>query len=339
MHTTRRGLRLTTAAVVAATLLAACTTEQQSDPSPTLTSTTSTAPPDTSVPDDTTATTTPPETTAAPETTEETTTTIAAPSGPTASTVPLLIGGADGGWLSLGSWSIDHWESDFGDDGVPIPPNVAPGTAMTVSNLSGESAGTTGSNVDACFDERIGPTIDAAVSPPDPPGFGYNAVALPTPTWPLKPRPIAVTTAAPASYQTLGEAIYADLPVDGTLGAVEQLVVADLDGDGDDEALVSFEYIQPDGGPGTAGDFSAIMLVDTETTTSSTVIESHIASDVPPDTFLVIGRTRVIDVADVNGDGRMEVAVHSWYYEGASVLLYEYDGTTLVEALGTGCGS
>ena len=41
----------------------------------------------------------------------------------------------------------------------------------------------------------------------------------------------------------------------------------------------------------------------------------------------------------MNGDGRMEVAVHAWYFEGAAVLIYEYDGTSLTEVLATGCGS
>jgi len=35
----------------------------------------------------------------------------------------------------------------------------------------------------------------------------------------------------------------------------------------------------------------------------------------------------------------MEVAVHAWYYEGSSVIVFEYDGTELTEVLATGCGA
>jgi hypothetical protein len=35
----------------------------------------------------------------------------------------------------------------------------------------------------------------------------------------------------------------------------------------------------------------------------------------------------------------MEVAVHAWYYEGASVAIYEYDGAELTDVLVAGCGA
>ena len=47
---------------------------------------------------------------------------------------------------------------------------------------------------------------------------------------------------------------------------------------------------------------------------------------------------RVLDVADYNGDGRMEVAVSAWYSEGAGVAVFTFDGGELNEALATGCG-
>jgi hypothetical protein len=56
--------------------------------------------------------------------------------------------------------------------------------------------------------------------------------------------------------------------------------------------------------------------------------------------FEVLERYRILDVADLNGDGRMEVLVHAWYYEGASVIVYTYDDDgELTEVLATGCGA
>ena len=216
------GRRLSVAVAVAALLVAACTTEESSTPAPTWTSTTSTS---------TTTTTVAPTTTSAPTTAEETTTTPAStttlPSGPADVQVPLLIGGQGGGWLYLGAWQFDRWASAFDDDGDPITPSVGPGTAVTVTNLGLDSPATLGEFAEACFDEREGPTLDVTVAAPEPPGFGYGAIALPTPEWMLSPRQIAVTASGPAAYQAIGEAAFAGDPVDASLGAVVQVVIAD----------------------------------------------------------------------------------------------------------------
>ena len=49
----------------------------------------------------------------------------------------------------------------------------------------------------------------------------------------------------------------------------------------------------------------------------------------------------MLDVLDLNGDGRMEVVVHAWYYEGASVVVFEHDAETdeLTQVLANGCGA
>jgi hypothetical protein len=315
-------------------LVAACTTEEQSSPQPTLTSTTSSTT-TTTIPPTTTSTTT--TTTAPPEST-----TTAAPTGPVDALVPLFIGGADSaGWLFLGAWQSDRWQESNDGNGNPIRPGVEAGTPFVVTNLSGETPAVLGDNVEACFDGRVGPTIDVEVAAPDPPGFGYNAVAVLQPTWTLRPRPVADTATAPEAYRALGVAAFADEPVDAEQGAIEQLVVADLDGDGDDEALASFEFIQPSAGPGAPGDLAALLVIDATTRAADTVLLSAVPAvdDGEDPSFEIIERYRVLDVADLNGDGRMEVVVHAWYYEGASVLVYTYDDGALTEVLATGCGA
>lgn len=323
-------------AVSIALVVAACTTEEQSSPQPTLTSTTSTTSTSTTTttapPESTTTTTAPPEST-----------TTAAPAGPVDALVPLLIGGSsDGGWLFLGAWQQDRWQPATDPSGNPIRPGIGAGTPFVATDLTGETPVTLGENIEACFDGRVGPAIDVELAPPDPPGFGYSAVALPVPEWQLKPRPIAVSSTAPEAYRALGEAAFEDEAVDATLGAVEQLVVTDLDGDGDDEALVSFEFFQPSAGPGAPGDLAALLLIDATSRAADTVLLSAVpddAGDGTGESFEVIERYRVLDVADLNGDGRMEVLVHAWYYEGAAVIVYTYDGGELTEVLSSGCGA
>jgi hypothetical protein len=317
-------------------LATACTTEQQSTPQPTLTSTTSTSTTSTTTtiapPESTTTTTAPPEST-----------TTVAPAGPVDALVPLLIGGSsDGGWLFLGAWQQDRWQPATDPNGNPIRPGIEAGASFVASNLSGETPVTLGDNTEACFDGRVGPAIGIELAPPDPPGFGYSAVAVLQNPWPLKPRPVAVSSRAPEAYRALGEAAFEDEAVDATQGGVEQLVVTDLDGDGDDEALVSFEFVQPSAGPGAPGDIAALLVIDATTRAADTVLRSAVPADADDGTggsFEVIERYRILDVADLNGDGRMEVLVHAWYYEGAAVIVYTYDDGALTEVLTTGCGA
>lgn len=325
---------LLAATVTLAFVAAACTSEQTSEPRPTLTSTTSSSTTTTSSTTSTTTTTTtttPTESTAPPTT---------APTGPVDTVVPLLVGGADSaGWLFLGAWQQDRWQESTDPSGNPIRPGIAAGSPFLVSNLAGETAVVLGENTEACFDGQVGPSIDVTVAAPEPPGFGYNAVAVQEPTWPLKPRPVAVTATAPDTYRALGEAAFAEEPVDASQGDLEQLVVADLDGDGSDEALASFEFIQPSAGPGAPGDLAALLLIDVETRTAETVLLSAVDQDADAETFPIIERYRVLDVADLNGDGQMELLVHAWYYEGAAVIVYTFDGNELTQVLAAGCGA
>ncbi len=331
-------------AVAASLVIAGCSSQEASPAtsSPAVT-TLSTSPEPTSATAASTTDAAPaPETTAAVTTAVPSTaapvTTTPPPSGvPVDGSIPLLLGGGGGGgWLPLGSWQSNAWQSAYTADGAPIPPAIPAGSTLAITGLAARAtSGVTGGNVEACFNGELGPTMDVAVGTPDPPGYGYSAVALPA-IWPLQPRPVVTVDADVPAYRAAGAAVFAADPIDTTQGDVRQIVVTDLDGDGDEEALVVFEYVDPNTIIGTPGDFSAVLLVDTATGTSSTIESVFVA---PDSTAPFLGRYRVLGVADLNGDGRMEVVVHSWYYEGAAALVYEYDGTSLTEVLRAGCGA
>ena len=157
-------------------IAAACTSQESSDPGSTLTSvattTSTTLSPTTTAP--ATSTTAPPQTT----TTEAPATTAAAPSDPVDGSIPLFTGGESGNWLFLGAWQADHWMSAL-DDETSTTPSIDGGPTFAITGLAFEMSGTVGAIGEACFDGSEGPSIDAAVPPPEPPGFGYNAIALP----------------------------------------------------------------------------------------------------------------------------------------------------------------
>jgi hypothetical protein len=325
-------------AAVVATAMGGCGSELTSSPGTQSTSTTSTAPPTTTV-----APTTTPDTTAAPTTLPATTTTTSTlPAGPAAVTTPFFVGSGTGAWLELGAWRVDAWEQaeDSPDGRTGI--TVEAGTTLTVTNLRREQEAAVGATAEACevggLGGRTGPVLDVGQVAPVPPAVGYGAVALLPPEWPLKPRPVAATGAAVTAYQQLGQTAFAGAPVDASLGRVVQTVIADLDGDGDDEAVVAFEHVPNPGLPGSPGDLAALLLVDTESRTATTLLREFVPTTADQFSDGLISQFRVVDVSDLNGDGRMEIVVNTWYFEGAAVVVYEYVGDDAEIVMTAGCG-
>ena len=54
--------------------------------------------------------------------------------------------------------------------------------------------------------------------------------------------------------------------------------------------------------------------------------------------FAAPNRHTLLAVADLNGDGRMEVVVDSKYYEGQSIYAYSFAGGQAEDVLSVGCG-
>jgi len=261
---------------------------------------------------------------------------------PTATPIPVFAGPGDVGWTYLGGWTGDGWISGLDADRQYVVPPDEAGRPVRVTGLGvAEADAMLGALTSTCL-ITTGPLIDAEIAPPTPPGYGYSAVALPG-EWPLRPRPVAEIQSDDPIYRAAGQAAFAVSPVDASLGEVAQIVLADLDADGADEAVVAFEFA-PDtlpGDPGVPGHFAAMVLVDPATGASSTITSNFIdqASTSGGASSEILVRSRILDVVDLNGDSTLEVLVSNWYLDGASVFAYEYDGTTLAEVFGSGCAA
>jgi len=336
----RRGLVL-----LAALAMTACTQEAAVTPATTVfeaTTTTlepvpvtaTTLPPDTTLPPETTV----PETTSTvPDTTLAPTTTVAATGDPTSVSTEYFIGGDTEAWLYLGRWTGNGWEPNR-EESEFREPRTENGDALVIRELDiapidGE---VDGSGESCAADGRTGPDIAPNAGPPETPGFGYRSIAFPA-DWSTEPRPVALVDATIDSYVEAGEAAFDDLGIDASDGIIQQLVVADLDGDGDTEALVAFG----------ADDFSTLLLIDADTGTALTIARSvaitvtptTVAEDdepgepttTPADTF------RVLAVADLNGDGRFEIVAHAYAGSSAEVTVNTYDGNEVDPVLTAGC--
>ncbi len=120
---------------------------------------------------------------------------------------------------------------------------------------------------------------------------------------------------------------------------IKQLLRVDLEGDGVNEIIVVTEEIQGPYEPPTPGDYSIVFMrkvVDGEVQTA--ILGDSVVGTEEGGLNLGFG---VGAVADLTGDGRMEVVVSVAYFEGLSVEVWEYfnDDLGMVPTVQAGCGA
>ena len=263
-------------------------------------------------------------------------------SEPTASTTVVYVGNSAGGaWPALATWDGSTWqEADFDTEGDPITPPPSDFAAVSVASLGLDDPLTglaAGADDFVCVDDRMGPTLALPVVVDEiPASSGYDVVAAAM-DWDIVPRPITQVGLDAPEYQAVGESLTAAAGVDGSGGDVVQAIRADLDGDGTEEVLVTFEKIT-EGGFGTPGDFSIVFA--RYPTTAGDVVDSVIFEYYPQDStdFPTIGDAGVIAIGDFNGDAVMEVVLRSAFWETGLADLYSFTEGELVGVTTAGCG-
>jgi hypothetical protein len=132
---------------------------------------------------------------------------------------------------------------------------------------------------------------------------------------------------------------------------ITQILRIDLDGDGEEEVLISAtNYFTEDKSDHSAapfpeapidsprpGSYSIVILrrvVDGKVQTQLVAGEVYPKSDesAPPNVY------QVAAVLDLNGDGKLEVIVHSFYYEGGQTTIYRCEPDTIEAVLFVECG-
>ena len=115
----------------------------------------------------------------------------------------------------------------------------------------------------------------------------------------------------------------------------------DLDGDGTEELLIAATRL---GGAGdfpppsvTSGDYSLVVVRTTIDGMERTV--DLVAEYYPKgQEFAAPNKHSLVAVADLNGDGRMEIVVDSKYYEGEAIFAYSVAEGQAEDVLRVGCG-
>ena len=120
-----------------------------------------------------------------------------------------------------------------------------------------------------------------------------------------------------------------------------QVIRTDLEGDGVDEVIVSATTIPADWFASEVGDYSIVYLrklIEGEVQTA--ILGVSVIEDLD-DLLSDLVVFEVSAVADLNGDGKMEIILNGTVWEGAFLQAWEYVNDDLgpVEVLSCGCGS
>jgi hypothetical protein len=164
---------------------------------------------------------------------------------------------------------------------------------------------------------------------------GPYGVAISAP-WTLTPH-LVESVADDGTYAEFASRLLSERGLEVADPVITQLLRVDLEGDGLNEVIVVSEEITGGMLP-AVGDYSIIFMrkvvqgdVETSVLAESIVLDEETF----PETF------RVGAVADLSGDGKMEIIVSSAYFEGLAVEVFEYVNDDLgpVAQIATGCGA
>ncbi len=240
-----------------------------------------------------------------------------------------LLGGA-----SAGKW-LKH-------DTLPVSPS-----SYTLWNLVGK-AGVVQGGKKVSFEEPCPDTYSVDVNPAPSRQDWWVAVAAP---WNPRPRAVTVLPNSNAAYQAVVRDFLRTKGLKNPKVKLDRVVRTDLDGDKQDEVIIAATNFKegsslfPPAG-GSSGDYGLLLvrkLVNGKLKTFELgadvflkpVTEEEIVQGKQnnPDTFALV------NVLDLNGDGKMEIIMFNAIYEDYGVFVLDWDGKAFQQRLVTGCGA
>jgi hypothetical protein len=308
-------------------LLAACSPGETAESTTTSSTTTSTT------------TTSSIGTTSAPTTTTTTTTTPASTTTTAAATTTtsLLAGDwADGPLITTDFGALGWWDgTDWLDAETQGALPVVGGEDYQTIVLDSRGMTTAGPQTIVCEPlELLGVQIEDPGLLGEFPGPYGVAISAP---WPLQPYLFEEAT-DDGTYAGFAAEILSNRGLDIAEPVIKQVIRTDLEGDGVNEVLVVAEEVTP-GFLMEEGDYSLVFM--------RRVIGGDVVTAILEETVVLSedqqfsGAHTLGTVADLNGDGKMEIVTNAAFFEGFSVSVWEYVNDDLgpVIRLQNGCGA
>ena len=228
----------------------------------------------------------------------------------------------------MGWWS-DGWVLPEGLEDIPL----TGGEEYQVVMLDAPVTIAFGSVPDLC-EPSLTPVLE--FDPSLPGEFGDPGAVAVIADWELRPSPVRVETDLDDVHFDAVTQVLESVGV-VTEPIIFQQVFADIDSDGVEEVVIVAKLVD-DTLIARPGDYSVVVLrklVEEEWQTA--ILETSVAE---PNSPYVLSHA-IAAVADLNGDGKMEIAVDASYYEGSGTAAYEYidDDLGPQAVLGGGCGA
>ena len=214
-------------------------------------------------------------------------------------------------------------------------------TRYRVYDLTGYFSDTTGSQPkpeDAPCEETLSVPLSYK------PNKGVIAIAA---TWDAVPRKVRVIDPTQKNYVDAVRDFLKTKGIDQPKVKIDNIIRVDLDGDGEEEVLISATNYLTDGGPlpmrSPAGSYSCVLLrrvvagkVETQLVEGEFHPKAYVRKE---DSFDAPNAYKVIAVLDLDGDGKMEIVIASQYYEGEATTIYRCDPKKCEMLLSVGCGA
>jgi hypothetical protein len=193
---------------------------------------------------------------------------------------------------------------------------------------------------DVCTD-----TLSVSLSPK--PEEGVIALAAP---WNALPRKPQVIDSTQKIYVDAVREFLETKEIKQPEVKIDNILRVDLDGDGEEEVLISATnyFDEPDRVPmrSPASSYSMVLLrrvvagkVETQLIVGEFHPKAYPKAAEEEGRFDAPNAYKAIATLDLDGDGKMEVVIHSHYYEGGETTIYRCDPKKVEALLSVACGA
>ena len=176
---------------------------------------------------------------------------------------------------------------------------------------------------------------------------GVIAIAAP---WNALPRKPKVTDPTQKAYVDAVREFLETKEIKQPEVKIDNILRVDLEGDGEEEVLISATnyFGEPDRVPmrSPAGSYSMVLSrrvvagkVETQLIVGEFYPKAYPKAKQEEGSFDAPNAYKVIATLDLDGDGNMEVVIHSHYYEGGETTIYRCDPKKVEALLSVSCGA